>query len=245
MEHLRHDEGLQRIQHRPNRTTGAAGAARAGADGRHESRRPDGAALFGACGHRPPGLRFDGRRVRRNSRQQPAVGGGRWRSDHPVAAALAAGALGRAHRPVAPRGAARPHQGLHRSKSARPGLSIDQIADALHCGKRNLHKVFSHDGTTISDFIWRLRLERCRDDLAAPTCAWKSITEIAFSWGFNSSTHFSKAFKEALRHATARLPAGGGQESEHLRPRFGATRHSRRRWRRSCSSIDLPTNRAG
>lgn len=79
-----------------------------------------------------------------------------------------------------------------------PGLSIDQIADAFQCSKRNLHKVFSNDGATISDYIWRLRLERCRNDLLAHSCAWKSITEIAFSWGFNSSTHFSKAFKEAF-----------------------------------------------
>lgn len=79
-----------------------------------------------------------------------------------------------------------------------PDLSIDRIAEAIHCSKRNLHKAFSQDGTTISDTIWRLRLERCRSDLVAPSCAWKSITEIAFSWGFNSSTHFSKAFKEAF-----------------------------------------------
>jgi|APLak6261690433_1056193.scaffolds.fasta_scaffold05032_1 AraC-like DNA-binding protein len=79
-----------------------------------------------------------------------------------------------------------------------PGLTIDQIADAFQCSKRNLHKAFSHDGATISDHIWRLRLERCRSDLVSPSCAWKSITEIAFSWGFNSSTHFSKAFKDAF-----------------------------------------------
>jgi AraC-like DNA-binding protein len=78
-----------------------------------------------------------------------------------------------------------------------PALSIDRIATAIHCSKRNLHKAFSQDGSTISDTIWRLRLERCRADLLAPACDWKSITEIAFSWGFNSATHFSKAFKEA------------------------------------------------
>ena len=79
-----------------------------------------------------------------------------------------------------------------------PNLSIDRIAAALRCSKRNLHKAFSNDGATISDTIWRLRLERCRRDLAAPACAWKSITEIAYSWGFSSSTHFSKAFREAF-----------------------------------------------
>lgn len=79
-----------------------------------------------------------------------------------------------------------------------PGLSIDQIADAFQCSKRNLHKAFTRDGATISEYIWRLRLERCRNDLLSTSCTWKSITEIAFSWGFNSSTHFSKAFKEAF-----------------------------------------------
>jgi AraC-like DNA-binding protein len=78
-----------------------------------------------------------------------------------------------------------------------PDLSIDRIAAALRCSKRNLHKAFSNDGATLSDTIWRLRLERCRHDLRSPACAWKSITEIAFSWGFSSATHFSRAFKEA------------------------------------------------
>ena len=96
-----------------------------------------------------------------------------------------------------------------------PGLSIDQIADAFQCSKRNLHKAFSHDGATISDHIWRLRLERCRNDLLSPSCAWKSITEIAFSWGFNSSTHFSKAFKEAfgMPPRLYRLTEGGSNRA--------------------------------
>lgn len=78
-----------------------------------------------------------------------------------------------------------------------PNLSIGRIAAALRCSKRSLHKAFSNDGATLSDTIWRLRLEHCRRDLVSPACAWKSITEIAFSWGFSSATHFSKAFKDA------------------------------------------------
>ncbi|MBZ0131460.1 MAG: helix-turn-helix domain-containing protein [Rhodocyclaceae bacterium] len=78
-----------------------------------------------------------------------------------------------------------------------PALSIDQIATALRCSKRNLHKAFSNDGATLSDYIWRLRLDHCRRDLVSPACAWKSITEIAYSWGFSSATHFSKVFRDA------------------------------------------------
>jgi AraC-type DNA-binding domain-containing proteins len=92
-----------------------------------------------------------------------------------------------------------------------PDLSIDRIAAALRCSKRNLHKAFSNDGATISDTIWRLRLEHCRRDLVSPACAWKSITEIAFSWGFSSATHFSKAFKDAygMSPKAYRLMGGG------------------------------------
>lgn len=96
-----------------------------------------------------------------------------------------------------------------------PDLSIDRIAAALRCSKRNLHKTFSNDGATLSDTIWRLRLEHCRRDLASPACAWKSITEIAYSWGFSSSTHFSKAFRDAFGVAPKqyRLGAAGNPDA--------------------------------
>ena len=103
-----------------------------------------------------------------------------------------------------------------------PGLSIDRIAAALRCSKRNLHKAFSNDGATISDSIWRLRLEHCRRDLASPACAWKSITEIAFSWGFSSSTHFSKAFREAYGTSPKHYRMSAGSEGELMQEGAGA-----------------------
>ncbi|MBK6631340.1 MAG: helix-turn-helix domain-containing protein [Betaproteobacteria bacterium] len=95
-----------------------------------------------------------------------------------------------------------------------PALSIDRIAAALRCSKRTLHKAFIN-GLTLNEYIWRLRLNRCRRDLAAPACAWKSITEIAYSWGFSSSTHFSKAFRDAFGAAPKqyRLGAAGNPDA--------------------------------
>lgn len=75
-----------------------------------------------------------------------------------------------------------------------PELNLDGIAQAMHCTKRYLHKLFS-DGQTISEFIWSMRLTRCGEELAAPRNADRSITEIAFANGFSNSAHFSRVFK--------------------------------------------------
>jgi AraC-like DNA-binding protein len=77
-----------------------------------------------------------------------------------------------------------------------PELSIDRIATALHCTKRYLHKVFESEGVSLSDYIWQSRLNRCRDELLDAKHESRSVTDIAFSWGFSSSAHFSTAFKQ-------------------------------------------------
>lgn len=77
-----------------------------------------------------------------------------------------------------------------------PELNVEQIANALHCSKRYLHMVFAKKGQTISELIWKLRLEGCRKDLQNPVLANPSITDIAFSWGFNNSAHFSRRFRD-------------------------------------------------
>ena len=76
-----------------------------------------------------------------------------------------------------------------------PNLSIDGIAARFKCSKRNLHKVFQEEGDTLNRLLWSTRLDRCRVDLEDPMLRHRSITEIAFGWGFNSSAHFSRAFR--------------------------------------------------
>lgn len=75
-----------------------------------------------------------------------------------------------------------------------PDLCIDQISGALGCTKRYLHMLFSERGMTVSDYIWRARLQNCRQELE--THVGKTITDVAFSWGFSSSSHFSRVFRK-------------------------------------------------
>jgi AraC-like DNA-binding protein len=74
-----------------------------------------------------------------------------------------------------------------------PDLCIDQISAALGCTKRYLHMLFSERGMTVSDYIWQARLQHCRQELENQP--GKTITDVAFSWGFSSSSHFSRVFR--------------------------------------------------
>jgi AraC-like DNA-binding protein len=75
-------------------------------------------------------------------------------------------------------------------------LSISKLACVAHCTKRYLHMAFQPEKNSISEFILKLRLERCSEDLRNPACAHRSITDIAYFWGFNNSNHFSRCFKQ-------------------------------------------------
>jgi AraC-like DNA-binding protein len=85
-------------------------------------------------------------------------------------------------------------QGFIREHLRDPDLCIDQISIALGCTKRYLHMLFSDRGMTVSDYIWQARLQHCRQELE--TQPGKTITDVAFSWGFSSSSHFSRVFRK-------------------------------------------------
>ncbi len=77
-----------------------------------------------------------------------------------------------------------------------PDLTIDRIAAALSCSKRYLHMCFADQGLSITEFIWTERLEQCRRELEEDSPSGRTLTEVAFSWGFTSTSHFSRLFKK-------------------------------------------------
>jgi len=76
-----------------------------------------------------------------------------------------------------------------------PALGPAEVAASAHISVRHLHRIFSGTGHTLGDCIRARRLERCRNDLATPRLRGKTITEIAFFWGFSDSSHFSRSFR--------------------------------------------------
>lgn len=79
---------------------------------------------------------------------------------------------------------------------AEPTLNPAEIAFAARVSVRHLHRLFVTKGCTVAERIRERRLERCRTDLADHRLYGKSITEIAFDWGFSDSAHFSRCFKQ-------------------------------------------------
>lgn len=77
-----------------------------------------------------------------------------------------------------------------------PNLGPSIIAHAFNISTRYLHQLFSSKGITVSSWILDKRLEQCRRQLILMDHYKNNITSIAYQWGFNDSSHFSKVFKK-------------------------------------------------
>lgn len=112
--------------------------------------------------------------------------------------------------------------GYVRDNLRNSALDANEIAQAVNLSTRYLYELFAGDGEPLMKRIWSERLERCRNDLAAPAMRLRSIGEIAYYWGFNDVAHFSRSFKQRFgaspreyrqRHALACGAGPRGQSS--------------------------------
>jgi AraC-like DNA-binding protein len=77
-----------------------------------------------------------------------------------------------------------------------PELSVQSIALALQISSDHLSRVFRSEPIPLSRWIWKMRLDAIRRDLANPRLREQSVSDIAFSWGFNNAAHFSRSFRD-------------------------------------------------
>ena len=77
-----------------------------------------------------------------------------------------------------------------------PDLSPSRVANALHISTRYLRMLFEGETESVTAYILRRRLEECARQIAGSLWRGHTITEIAFSCGFNSAAHFTRSFRD-------------------------------------------------
>ncbi len=100
-----------------------------------------------------------------------------------------------------------------RQHLADPELSPRMLAARLRMSVRTVHKRFEEADTTFGQWVLDHRLAACRRALEDPRQSPVTISEIAFGWGFNDLSHFSKAFKARFGLS----PAQYRRQQRHIR----------------------------
>jgi AraC-like DNA-binding protein len=86
------------------------------------------------------------------------------------------------------------------------------IASANRISVRYLHWLFEGLDTSVTQYVIRERLERCRRELSNPFSSQRKVADIALSAGFHDSTHFARRFKQEYGvspRAYARIQGSG------------------------------------
>lgn len=76
-----------------------------------------------------------------------------------------------------------------------PDLTPVRVAEACKMTPRYLHHLFSQEPETVARYILRRRLEECSRALKQSGQRGRTVTAIAFDFGFNSPTHFGRVFR--------------------------------------------------
>jgi AraC-like DNA-binding protein len=75
-------------------------------------------------------------------------------------------------------------------------LTPEVIARDNGISLRYLHYLFKGSGASVSEWVREQRLNKCRQKLTSAKFERETITNIAFSMGFNSASHFTRLFKQ-------------------------------------------------
>jgi AraC family transcriptional regulator, positive regulator of tynA and feaB len=77
-----------------------------------------------------------------------------------------------------------------------PELSVELIAEAVGLSPRQIHRLFANEEMSLMRWVWVQRLEQCYRELMQDGSARRTISEIAYAWGFNDQAHFSRTFRK-------------------------------------------------
>jgi AraC-like DNA-binding protein len=89
---------------------------------------------------------------------------------------------------------------LHAAVESRlhdPRLNATTAAAAAGVSVRYANAVLAEEKSSVARLIQERRLARCQRALDDPLQAHRSVSEIAYGWGFSDMTHFGRCFRKA------------------------------------------------
>jgi AraC family transcriptional regulator, positive regulator of tynA and feaB len=90
-----------------------------------------------------------------------------------------------------------------------PHLTPATVAARAGVSVRTLHRTFQASGETFWNWIPDRRLDRCYAGLTTPIQYKRTITEVAFRWGFNELSTFDRNFRKRYGASPRNVRAGG------------------------------------
>lgn len=84
-------------------------------------------------------------------------------------------------------------------------LDTAMIAAGTRFSPRYINDLFKDEHTSLMRYVWACRLEKCHKDIQQ--FSLHPISTIAFKWGFNDTSHFSRAFKKRFGISPTELKA--------------------------------------
>lgn len=79
-----------------------------------------------------------------------------------------------------------------------PHLDLDMVAAAAGVSLRYANAALAEENTSLSRVVHERRLSHCRKALEDPAQSHRSVSDIAYSWGFSDMTHFGRRFRAAF-----------------------------------------------
>ena len=94
----------------------------------------------------------------------------------------------------------------------RPDLSPEILAQQFHISRRTIYRLFDEIGTTPMKWLWDVRLDYARAQLSRGEL---SVSDTAYSAGFNDTSHFTRLFRRRF----AELPKQVRRPTAYPKPK--------------------------
>ena len=79
---------------------------------------------------------------------------------------------------------------------SNPALDTNIIASAVGLSPRYINTLFAREDCSLMRYVLQRRLDRCYQDILNGDRNGVRISTVAFRWGFNDLSHFSRTFKQ-------------------------------------------------